>query len=350
VRKILFIILLFLNVNFVYAEGTTEIKPVPSEQTIPLIEPHSVPVEPAEIKPALESPSAVESDEPEIPIIEPQESTSEKKSLILVPAVSFFLPGFGTALDQNYQKASLLLGYAISGYFIQREGQRRMDEFIHNDSGAFHSYRDSVAVRNFGQEMWGHAGMLSTFDTFTSRLAEHQKEGKYLFLPKEQNLESVLKAPFQFTYMSRMTTLIPFAMAMAGAVGNFKKEPAPKGFHVRTVDLIGSTYSSYGAGTGEEAFFRGWMFPVLYENSDNLVASNIAQALAFGLAHGGRPYFQTAAGYYFGWLTARNNFDIGESIFVHAWWDFWVIGAIYARNRSLVKDYDFKFPLVNTSF
>jgi hypothetical protein len=150
--------------------------------------------------------------------------------------------------------------------------------------------------------------------------------------------------------MTRWTTYVPFAMAIFWGSSNYRRSPAPERFQLRAVDGLASSYSSYQAGTGEEALFRGWMYPVLYENTQSHLVANATQGVIFGVAHGPTAYFQTAAGFYFGWLTVRNNYDLGESVFDHAWWDFWIIGAEVARSRGLTNDYNIQLPPFQFSF
>jgi hypothetical protein len=277
-------------------------------------------------------------------------SAADKKSLLIVPAVSYFLPGFGQALDGEYTKAALFFGYFGLGIVTASEARHRMDDFEQSPSLGFHHYRDLKDFRQTGQAMSKHASGLSVFDSFNSRVHAYQEAGQYGFLPKDQNLETVLKAPFQFRHLAKWTTWVPFLAAMAASTIEYNESPKPRDFDFRLQDATASSFESYVAGSSEEAFFRGWMMPILYENTQSFWLSNAIQGTAFGYAHGPRPYFQLAAGYYAGWLTDRNHYDLSEVIFVHAWWDFWVLAASYARNRAFTHDMKVDFPLINFSF
>lgn len=282
-----------------------------------------------------------------------ESETSEhrvKGSLIIVPAISYFIPGFGSALESDYLRTASFLGYAVAGGSIVSNTQNRIDEFRNSDSLNFHHYRDLQAEQNTGYRMIHHSMMLSTYDSFQSRVKAYQEEGQYTFLPKDQNVNSLLLAPFKFGYMKRWTTVIPFILAIGIGASVLNEHPRPGQFQLRPIDAVASSYSSYVAGTGEEAFFRGWVYPILFQNTQSHLISNTVQGLAFGYAHGPQPYFQLAAGLYFGWLSNRNNFDIGEPIFVHAWWDFWIIAAEYVRSRSFTRDYNIQLPAASFLF
>ena len=92
------------------------------------------------------------------------------------------------------------------------------------------------------------------------------------------------------------------------------------------------------------------MQPLIYENTQSYFWANTVQALIFGYAHGPKPYPQLAFGFYAGWLVPSNAWDMGEAIFIHTWWDAVLMTASFARKRSLIKDFNIKIPLVNTSF
>lgn len=278
------------------------------------------------------------------------EQTSESPSTIVVPAISSFVPGLGSFLDNDYSKGFKFLGYGVTGIGLSLLSQDKLDEFEKSDSTPFHHYRDLQSAKKIGEVMLGHSMMLSLYDSFYSRAIKSKANNEYTFLPETQNTESVLKAPFNFAYLSRWTTFIPFSLAILVGYNEFSEPPKPEKFELRPIDGIASTYISYVAGTGEEALFRGWMYPVLYQNTGSHFASNLIQGTAFGFAHGPRPYFQLAFGFYAGWLTQRNNFDLGEAIFIHAWWDFWVIAAEYARSRSMTRDFNFQLPPFQISF
>ena len=274
----------------------------------------------------------------------------EKRSIFFVPLLSGLFPSFGQFKDGEAKKGIIILGFAATGILIADEAKKRQKEFLQSDSLGWHGYNDNVRAEEFGLGMFKHAGQFSLYESFLNRVEDYKAEGKYLFLPVEQNLESIHKAPFKFEYLTRWTTFVPLLLGLAGGATNYNRSPVPEHFNIRLVDATTSTYRSYVAGVGEEAMFRGWLQPIIYENTQNFWLSNSIQGLAFGFAHGPRPYIQTVFGLYSGWLTQRNNWDLSESIFIHTWWDIFIITAEAARSRSFTSDFYIQLPMFEASF
>lgn len=279
------------------------------------------------------------------------DGSSERKSLALVPATNIILPGLTQALDGETKKSWFFASYALLGLTINNLATTQKNEFLNSESGSYNHFRDLERTEVLGSSIYKHASFLSVYDTFSTRVSSYKKDGKYLFLPADQTLETISKAPMQFHFLSRWTTWLPFVMAIYFGSNEYSRTPPPSKFTMHTIDATVSTFASYTAGTSEEALFRGWAYPVLYENTHSYWLSNSIQALGFAYIHNlEKPYFQLAFGLYSGWLTQRNNWDMSESIFVHAWWDFFIIGAAYARERSFTKDFHVRLPMFNATF
>lgn len=275
---------------------------------------------------------------------------SEKRSIIFAPLLNAIIPGYTQLVDGESGKASIFFGAYLAGIFADSTARRNIKEFNESDSKRYHWYRDNQRVEGISNALVKQASLVSLYDGFLTRVTDYQSDGQYLFLPKDQNLESIHKAPFNFQYMKRATTWVPFLLAIGLGVSGFKESPSPNKFDMRPIDGLASTYQSYSAGVSEEAFFRGWMQPVLYENTQSYWLSNTVQAVIFGYAHGPEPYFQLAFGFYTGWLVPENGWDMAESIFIHTWWDLILMTASYARTRSLTKDFNIQLPLINARF
>jgi hypothetical protein len=274
----------------------------------------------------------------------------EKKSLFWTPLASIFLPGFGQEMDDEHTKSILLAGQGISGILIASNALQKQVDY--NKTPVLdENYQQDIRLQLLiGGSMYTNAGLLSAFDVFNSRLKAYQAEGKFEFLPHNQNLTDLYKAPFHFSYLKKSTTWIPFLIAMGLGYEGLMSPPHPNQIHARGIDGAAGAYLSYNAGTGEEAYFRGALYPTLYESWNGHWTANATQALVFGYMHGPEPYPQILAGWYLGWLAEKNGFDLGEGIFVHAWWDFWVITANFIKNRSYANELYIQLPQVDIRF
>lgn len=282
--------------------------------------------------------------------LEPAE-ISKPRSEIWMPLTNILWPGLSQAIDGQYGKSAAYASYAAAGWWLRSEvRQRRSESLEDQDALRFHHLRDLKNFEDLSYLINYHAVFLSAYDSFRLRVGDHQAKGKYQFLPKEQSINDILKAPFSFSYLKRPTTWVPFLVAIGVGADWLRRTPQPEQWKIRAVDVGVGSAISYNAGTGEEAFFRGYMYPVLYEKWNGSWTANAAQSAVFGLGHPSNPFEAALAGFYFGWLTERNGFDLGEATFLHAWWDFWVINADYIRRRSVTEDYYFRLPPLQMTF
>lgn len=268
---------------------------------------------------------------------------TEKKSLFWTPLASFIIPGLGQAIDGESSRSLLFAGYGFAGISLYVDFNDKYEKGLPDPEVSADRVQDYKVYGLAAQAMYMHAGFLSAYDTFSSRVKAYQAEGKYQFYPKDQSMEDLLKAPFHFNYLKRPTTWIPFFLGILGGYYTVNSSDVPE-HTVRANDLAVSTYVSYEAGTGEEAFFRGYLHPILYEETNGSWVANAGQAVVFGFAHGPKAYPQLAMGYYLGWLAEKNQFELGEGIFVHAWWDFFVLAGELIRQRSLAQPLYVQFP------
>ena len=179
-----------------------------------------------------------------------------------------------------------------------------------------------------GAELYVAAGFLSGYESFHRSLPALRQRGMYAFMPRDESVASLMTAPFDLRFLGRWTTWVDLVHTGV-IIGLFvAKETGPGRQYVpyRARDAVFGTSMSYGAGVGEEAAFRGWIYPALYQaTSQNFLVSNAIQASLFGAMH------QQSAGafaieigawaFYEGWLTRRNGWSVRESIFHHFWYD-----------------------------
>jgi len=186
------------------------------------------------------------------------------------------------------------------------------------------------------------AGFTSAYLAFRRSVPAFQQENrKYLFLDSSESLHRILLSPFGFSYLKRPTTWIPLAAAtgLAATLSYLdRKQEAGHFYSYEVHDAFYTSGISYGAGVSEEALFRGYIYPFAHERLGNWFVSDVVQSMLFGLAHYGEkngfPILQTALGFYFGYLTHRNSWTIGESIFIHFWYDAIVFTAGFLSQRE----------------
>jgi membrane protease YdiL (CAAX protease family) len=135
---------------------------------------------------------------------------------------------------------------------------------------------------------------------------------------------------------------VPLAIALYFAV-----TPATDQRYVYKPDrTVSRSTLGYGAfaqsemvGIGEEAFFRGFVNNALSDSWGRWWGLAGSSAI-FGLAHegiGGQATILQAAGFgaYLGWIQQRNDYDIGEGVAIHFWWDFLVsLGMLQQRKQK----------------
>lgn len=182
-------------------------------------------------------------------------------------------------------------------------------------------------------------GMLSAWDSFQRSVPLLQAEGKYGFLPEDRASHlDLLAAPFDLRHLGRWTTWVHlgYTAAVAGLILDRRRSDiayAPFRGH----DAAFVTSLSMNAAVGEEALFRGWLLPVFTQSTGSFWGANALQAGLFGLGHvDAAEEFAAAIGawaLYEGWLTRRNDWSLGESIFHHFWYDVAVLAATLLRDE-----------------
>lgn len=268
---------------------------------------------------------AVESD-----IFKPGYARDSKQSDLFSPTVSFFLPGFGQIYKGQFAYGVGYAAIGLAGIELATSGQ---DSFGNQDpeSRAERSYKSE-----YGNALYKIAGGTSSYHDFRTAVASRRASGQYSFLDpdKTETPLDLALAPFRVGYFLRPTTYIPLLTLIVAEVTLINADQKWDWNQVNGDEAAVTAGSSYGAGLGEETFFRGFILPAAYEYSGNFWAANIGQAVFFGAAHYSEhnklPWVQTLVGGYIGWQVRRNDWTLGESIFLHAWYDVIAIGAQYA--------------------
>jgi len=244
---------------------------------------------------------------------------------------AILVPGLGQWVNGATGDGFAFLGAALAGAVIAV----RYEGYSNSDDRLPRTWEEQAQW--FGVQLVGSAGFLSGYDSFKLSLPKLKVGGHYEFIDTPTPTSKALAAPFKFGFLknkrSWIVLTLPVAIVAAVAIDQGDVETLPFKAH----DAAFAAGISYGAGVTEEAFFRGYLFPVFHELShERSWVSNPLQALLFGLAHVGQvevPIFQTVAGLYWGWVVQKDDWDFQETVFQHFWWD-----AILITGALLLDD------------
>jgi membrane protease YdiL (CAAX protease family) len=245
------------------------------------------------------------------------------RSVFWMPVLSFFLPGAGQFSEGQYGYAAGYMGTTLAGLSIA--AQNAPEE----GSAGLESRGDRQRAYMLGNFLYQYAGGYSAYHTFRTAVRTQRQVSRFGFLTREESPARVALAPFDFRYATRLTTLLPLGILGALAAAT----PGVNLQNLSPQDVFYTGAYSWGAGTHEEAIFRGWLMPVMADAWGTPTGANLAQGVLFAALHMNNvsvPLPQLLLGTYLGWLTQRREWTIGESIFVHAWWDVIAIGASWA--------------------
>lgn len=222
------------------------------------------------------------------------ENKEEERGIVLAPIISFILPGADQWYEGQYGYGATYTTLGAAGLLYYLNNSHKADGF-----------NGPVLAAQLYQTM----GSYSAYHAFRS--AVHSRPNDFSFLGSEDTPLEIALAPFDFSHIVKPTTFVPL-LILGGLLTylyiQYKGRPNVTGTG------LGQTFgASYMAGTGEEALFRGWIYPALVYGLDSQRTANVVQALLFALAHYPAvqfPIIQGALGYYFGWLSAENNYSI----------------------------------------
>lgn len=258
-------------------------------------------------------------------------SSSEKTSFgnaYMMPLGSFVLPGLGQ-WGSHPSRGLLYSGLALTGVAIAARQSKGAKESIAR--GNFYSSETAIAL--IGLKLYDFAGSFSAYESFSTVVKNNPQD--FAFIKKRESVNELIKAPFDFSMLRRKTTWIPLAIA-GSLLGMASLSLLPEAKNA-PLTLFTSGSLSYMAGTGEEALFRGWLLPATHHSFQSPEMANLVTSLAFGAVHYSAanplPVAQLLMGWYFGYLTQKNNYSLKESIFLHTWYDIFAITA-----QSLLKN------------
>lgn len=258
------------------------------------------------------------------------------------PLVSFLLPGFDQYLQGHVSSGALYssawlgssLWYSNRAKKLQdTQDAMGWDAWSKEQQNDYVNHEELPRQAMLASQYITSVGALSAWHSFRTVVETHRENGRFEFLKEEETPMDLLLAPFQFSHLQRKTTWIPLLVAASiGALvpnalaEDYERDP------YSSSDAFYASAISYNAGVSEEALFRGYMQPMIYDSWGSSLGSNAVQALIFGLAHRAtidRPIAQAGMGFYLGWLHEKRNWTLSESIFLHAWWDVIALSSSY---------------------
>jgi membrane protease YdiL (CAAX protease family) len=272
----------------------------------------------------------------------PHHSPQEPQNLYWRPLVSFLLPGFDQYMQGHVTSGALYSSVWLGSSFWYLNRANKLDEtqdamgwkeWSDQQQDDYMNHEELPRQTLLASQYVTSVGALSAWHSFRSVVETHRASGRFDFLREEETPMDLLAAPFQFSQLQRKTTWIP--LLVAAGIGAL----APNALHedyqrdpYSSSDAFYASAISYNAGVSEEALFRGYLQPMIYDGWRSSLGSNAIQALIFGLAHRAtidRPIAQAGMGFYLGWLQEKRNWTLSESIFVHAWWDVIALSSSY---------------------
>ncbi len=247
------------------------------------------------------------------------------------------LPGFDQWYEGQATEAAMLSGTALGGLLLS--ASVRVEP---TNADVLTSRDDRLRSAFLGYQIYSAAGSFSAFHSFRS--AAKTWPGQFDFLKGAENegLDDLVAAPWRFSMLKRATTW--GALALAAGIAAVEIASIHSVWNQNSYNIgdlgFGTGFSTL-AGMHEEAMFRGTLQPLFRRSWGSDWGSNLATSVIFGAAHYSPsnpfPLAQALAGYYLGWVAMENGWSVGESIFIHTWWDVILLNAQYlveSRDRS----------------
>lgn len=272
----------------------------------------------------------------------PAHRSEEPQNLYWRPLVSLLLPGFDQYL-QGHTTSGLVYSsvWLGSGAWYANRAERlhevqeemQWDRWTEQQKNDYTNHEELPRQATLALQYVTSVGAMSAWHSFRSVVETQKPLGRFEFLQQEETPMDLLTAPFQFEYLQRKTTWIP--LLIAAGIGALSPNVLPEEYQRDPYSSSDAAYASaisYNAGVSEEALFRGYMQPLFYESSRSTHLANGLQAVIFALAHRAtidRPFAQAGMGFYLGWLHQKRDWTLGESIFIHAWWDVIALSSHY---------------------
>ncbi len=251
------------------------------------------------------------------PVVVSKPVSAKKRNYFWPPLYSFAVPGLDQWIRREYENGAAFSGTAVAGLGVFAAHHRKNE----NLDFSLTTRVDRERWQLLGLHIYSTSGFLSARHAFIDAVETRQED--FSFLTAKESDWDILKAPLNVAYFIRPTTFIPLLL-LGGLIAIDTRSDRERRWSRPTGnDVFFSTAFSYGAGTGEEAFFRGFLMPVTMRWTGSGWGSNAIQATVFALAHGVNPipWPQFLFGAYTGWLSQSQDWSLSEGVFIHTWWD-----------------------------
>jgi uncharacterized protein len=261
---------------------------------------------------------------------------------------SVLLPGLGQALSGDYGTAAAHFGIFAASLATAFHYEDKAD-FLKDDARYPDSDREFVNQTTLRADFaWRLATDTALYSSFAAYrdARERDNRGYRTPVPKE-SLSDLALSPFRWEYLSRPTTFVPLAIAAVASFGSKGGYGIYRYDDVSKSDLYVYNFTANEfTAAGEEGFFRGFLNNELSSRWGNGWGLASSSAL-FGIAHTGQGNTANAwqaalAGAYLGWVHQRNEFQIGEGVAIHYWWNV-IAGIAAIRNGGSAQLVSLKF-------
>jgi hypothetical protein len=251
---------------------------------------------------------------------------------------SVLVPGLGQALSKDYVAAAAHFGIFAASLATALHYEDKAD-FLKDDVRYPDSERELVNRTTLRADFaWRLATDVAFYSSFAAYRDARERDNRGYRTPApKENLPDLALAPFRWEYLSRPTTFVPLAIAALASFGSKGGYGIDRQDDVSKRDLhVYNLTANELTAVGEEGFFRGFLNNELSSRWGNGWGLTASSAL-FGIAHTGRGNTANAlqaalGGAYLGWVHQRNQFQVGEGVAIHYWWN--VIAGIAAIHNG----------------
>ena len=281
--------------------------------------------------------------------VNPAPLPSRKNSFLAV-GLSFVYPGLGHLyLGENKTAGSLITANTVG-----------LNNILLSNRDKSNSKYFSYASLLGADTQWSY-GIYAAYRDLRSY---NQQFGYKYAMPEDSYLD-LRSAPFSWSVIKKPEVWGGYlgSLVAAGVTLYFFQKKVKKlvslDLKINPLQFI-YPISAFSIGISEEAFFRGFLQPILSEYLSP-IGGIMASSFSFGMAHILNAIFMpipikvayltycipliTSFGFYFGWL-AQKNTSLKECVALHSWYDF----TLFALTSSTFSSAISKSPEISFSY